>query len=176
MHKAAQIFWFTGLSGSGKTTLAEGVRERLKIHGNKVRIIDGDDIRSTRHKHLGFSPSDIKKNNALIADLCAEKRDAYDAIIVPVISPYAESRSIARRILGDGFHEVYISAELPTLENRDPKGLYARARNGEIKNLIGFSPTNIYEPPTNPDITVKTDLQSVNLSIDLLYRFCRQHV
>jgi len=169
--KQGLVFWFTGLSGSGKTTIAEGVKPLLVEKGYSVLILDGDDVRERLHVNLGFSPEDIKKNNFLIAKLCKQSRFNYDVVLVPIISPYLCSRSEARDLLGDGFYEIYFATDLETVMQRDVKGLYKKAKNNEIKNMIGFSPGNIYEPPSHPDFVVASDEDTAENSISKFYQF-----
>ena len=154
--KQGAIIWFTGLSGAGKTTIAEAVRRRLEAEGLTVSVIDGDTVRERLHRHLGFTEADIRENNRLIAGLCARERTQCDVVLVPIISPFAESRAAARAMLGRGFHEVYVKADLATVAARDTKGLYAKARGGEIDNLIGVSPDARYEAPAAPDLILDT--------------------
>lgn len=169
--KKAFIFWFTGLSGSGKTTVATGIKSLLGSHDYSVLILDGDDVRERLHVNLGFTEQDIKKNNSLIADLCHTYRNDYDVILVPIISPYDISRKQVRAFLGDGFFEVYFSADLASVIKRDVKGLYEKAKRHEINNLIGYSPSNIYEPPQSPDFVVNSGYDSVEKSVSELYKF-----
>lgn len=161
----ASVYWFTGLSGAGKSTVAEGALALLEKSEFKVLVLDGDDVRNRLHRHLGFTPAEIEENNSLIADLCADHRNDYDVILVPIIAPYARAREAARRKLGDQFHLVYFDVPLAVLEKRDTKGLYGLAERGEIDNLIGVSPSNIYEPPDAPDLTINTDAESVGGSV-----------
>jgi adenylyl-sulfate kinase len=152
----AIVLWFTGLSGSGKSTIADKLKKRLEKKGKKVLIIDGDMIRNTLHKHLKFTPSDIKKNNRLTVKLCASQRPAYDYIIVSLISPFRESRKQARKKLSPDFLEIYIKAGLRECIRRDVKGLYRQALAGNIKNFIGVSKNTPYEPPEKPELVVDT--------------------
>jgi len=169
--KRGLVFWFTGLSGAGKTTLAESVRDRLNGQDIKTSILDGDDVRNRLHRHLGFSEAEIKENNALIAGLCESERQHADVVLVPIISPYAESRAGARKRLDPGFFEIHVRADIPVLEKRDTKGLYAKARNGEMDNLIGYSDGAPYEPPSAPDLTIDTGLSRVDDALDELSGF-----
>ena len=169
--KKSFIFWFTGLSGSGKTTVARAIKTLLEAHDCSVLILDGDDVRERLHVDIGFSEQDIKKNNSLIADLCQTYRSDYDVILVPIISPYEISRKQAHILLGDGFFEIYFSADLATVMKRDIKGLYAKAKRGEINNLIGYSPSNVFEPPQSPDFVVNSGCDSVEKSVAELYKF-----
>jgi len=169
--KRALIFWFTGLSGSGKTTVANAIKTLLESRDYRVLVLDGDDVREQLHIHLGFTEQDIKKNNSLIADLCQSYRSKYDVILVPIISPYEFSRKQASALLGDGFFDIYFSADLNTVIKRDVKGLYARAKQNRINNLIGYSPSNVYETPHNPDWVINSGIDNVVKSVDDFYRF-----
>lgn len=171
MKRLAMIFWFTGLSGSGKTTIALGTKAKLEAQGLKVRIIDGDDVRDTLHKHLGFTREDIVENNRLIANICWECRSMFDVIIVPIISPFSVSRKDARRELGDGFYEIYFNASLECVVKRDIKGLYAKAERDEIKDMIGYKNGVPYESPENPDFIIDSGKDAVNSSTESLYNF-----
>jgi adenylyl-sulfate kinase len=169
----AAIFWLTGLSGAGKTTLAEAVRARLAAEGRRVLILDGDQVREAFHRDLGFTPEDIRENNRLIAELCDRNRAAYDAILVPVISPFRDARSAVRRRLAPGFYEVHVRASLETVEARDVKGLYAKARRGEVGGMIGQSGGVPYEPPEQPEIAIDTATEPKADSIARLLAFIR---
>lgn len=160
------VIWFTGLSGSGKTTIALKLKSELESKGNIVDILDGDVVRCTLNKHLGFSREDIKENNRLIAELAKEKIKSADFVLVPIISPYQEDRSMAKSIIGDSFIELFVDASLKTCIGRDVKGHYKKALKGEIKDFIGVSESNPYEPPTNPHIEVKTDKENVEGSVN----------
>lgn len=171
MSRRAIIFWFTGLSGVGKTTLAIALRDRLENEGRRVLVLDGDDVRNRLHRHLGFTPEDIRLNNELIAGLCEEMRTDADLILVPIISPYRDSRVAARRRLAPDFHEIHISAPLDVLHERDTKGLYGAARRGEVGNLIGVSPESPYEYPQTPELTIHTDKESQETSVSRLSEY-----
>lgn len=174
MLKRAIVFWFTGLSGSGKSTLAQGLFNSLIKEGLKVLILDGDDLRNQAHRHLGFTPEDIRKNNELIVSLCEKKRNEYDFILVPIISPYRDSRANARFKLAPDFHEIYIRADLQTLNIRDTKGLYRAFKKNEINNLIGVSSTNPYEVPESSDLLIDTAAETLQLSSERLLIFANQ--
>jgi len=175
-QKSGLILWFTGLSGSGKTTVAERVSFRFQESNISVQIIDGDQIRATRHKHLGFNENGIKTNNVLIANLCKERRKNSDLVIVPIISPYRESRSGARMKLHPGFYEIYFSASLEYVSRRDVKGLYAKASTGSINNMIGVSSSNPYQPPESPDMIINTEKEKIPQSVEKLFRFTMKHL
>lgn len=165
------IIWFTGLSGSGKTTIANELKRKLTFFGKKVEIIDGDVVRSSIHKRLGFSREDIRENNQLIAKLAKDKAAIFDFVLVPIISPYKEDRNMAKLIIGQNFFELFINASLEKCIERDTKGLYSKASRGEINNLIGVNKTNSYERPLKPDIEVNTDESSIDESADAVINF-----
>ena len=165
------ILWFTGLSGSGKTTVGNEILRMLQKQKISTRMIDGDEIRKTRNKHLGFSEADIKCNNNLIADLCAEQRNRYNVLLVPIISPYRQSRKDAKEKLSEQFYEIYFSASIDCVQQRDVKGLYEKSARKEINNLIGVAPTNPYEPPDNADLIINTEKETIQQSVECLYNF-----
>ena len=167
----ARVFWFTGLSGVGKSTIAKIANFRLQKMGFKVLVLDGDVVRNELHRDLGFSKCDIAENNRLISEICVNKKLEYDIILVPIISPYRQSRSAAKEKIGKRFYEIYLHADLETLHERDTKGLYKKMRDGEIDNLIGVSKTSKYESPVNPDLQIDTVNLSVDESVDQFMNF-----
>ena len=169
--RRAAVFWFTGLSGAGKTTIAEGVARCLAEDGRRVLVLDGDDVRARLHRDLGFTEADIKENNALLVELCRTHRADHDAILVPIISPYAGSRRAARERLSPGFFEVYCQVELEVVATRDTKGLYAKARRGDMDDLIGYSPGAPYEAPQAPDLTIATAAMAPADAVAEMHRF-----
>jgi len=160
------VLWLTGLSGSGKSTLAMALQRRLFERGQQVYVLDGDNIRQGLNRDLGFSPAERSENIRRIAEVARLFADAGMLVVTAFISPYREDRSNARDIIGDGFREIYIRAELEICEQRDPKGLYARARSGEIKDFTGISAP--YEEPVSPQLTVDTGSLSVNAALATL--------
>lgn len=152
-----RIAWFTGLSGSGKTTIAKRAAEILTHSGYQVMTLDGDMVRSRLHRHLGYSRADIEENNRLIAGLCKESMSDFDVILVPIISPFRESRKAAREVLGDAFAEVYVYASLHEVQRRDPSGLYEKERQGQLPGLIGVAKEVPYEPPASPKLLLDTE-------------------
>ena len=170
-RRMAPVLWFTGLSGSGKTTVAESLKRRLEKCGNRVLVLDGDQVRDRLHRHLDFSVEGIKENNALIAGLCQRLRRDCDVILVPIISPFAVSRRHARETLGAGFYEVYFEVDLATVSARDPKGLYGKARRNEITNMIGVSPQVPYEPPDSADLVVHSSTETAEQSVSNVLDF-----
>lgn len=171
--EVGSVIWFTGLSGSGKTTLAEKLKEVLENQDKSVFIIDGDSIRNTQNKHLGFSREDIRENNLLIAEIAKEKRQIYNFVLIPVIAPYAEDREKIRNIIGNRFIELFINSSLETCIKRDVKGLYQKALKGEISNFIGLTESNPYESPQNPDLEIKTDFRDIKESLEQIIVFLK---
>ena len=168
----AVVVWFTGLSGSGKTTISRALNEQLVDRRKSVHIIDGDIVRTLLHKDLGFSREDIKENNRLIAELAKAQLDNIDFILVPIISPYAEDRIMAKKIIGsNNFIELFINTPLKECIARDPKGLYKRAINGDINNFIGISDVNPYEEPTSADLEVDTSKVSLSAVVQNILNY-----
>ncbi|MDP3994153.1 MAG: sulfate adenylyltransferase [Candidatus Doudnabacteria bacterium] len=167
------VLWFTGLSGSGKTTVADHLKEKLEVRGYTAKILDGDAVRATLHKNLGFTREDIRKNNETITRLAKQESQKHDFVLVPVISPYAEDRQMAREIMGKNFFLVYADCPLEECIKRDTKGLYRRARAGEIENLIGFSETNPYEAPQDSDVTISAHLENPEQSLKKVWQFLK---
>jgi len=153
------VVWFTGLSGSGKSTLAAELERALFEQGKQVCVLDGDDLRRGLCSDLGFSPADRRENIRRVGEVARLFAEAGSICIAAFISPYRSERDLARRICPKGrFLEVYLNAPLEVCERRDPKGLYARARTGELKEFTGISAP--YEPPEKPDLELRTDLLS----------------
>ena len=145
--------WFTGLSGSGKSTVANEVEYELNKLGFHTYLLDGDNIRHGLNKDLGFSEEDRKENIRRISEVAKLFVDAGIITLTAFISPFREDRNRAREIIGD-FLEVFIDTPIEECEKRDPKGLYKKAKNGEIKNFTGID--SPYEAPKNPDIHIRT--------------------
>ena len=159
------MVWFTGLSGSGKSTVALGVERELHKRGILCRILDGDNIRSGINKNLGFSAVDRKENIRRIAEIGKLFVDTGVVTLSAFISPTNESRRMASGIIGaDDFKEVYVSTPLEVCEQRDVKGLYARARRGEIKDFTGISAP--FEIPEHPALTLDTSVLTLEESVD----------
>jgi len=153
-HRGACI-WFTGLSGSGKSTIAREVEKKLFERGVKPYVLDGDNIRHGLNNNLGFSPDDRRENIRRIGEVSKLFVDNATVVMTAFISPYREDRDNIRDIFMEGeFLEVYIEADLETCEARDPKGIYKRARAGEIPNFTGISAP--YEEPVKPELIVNT--------------------
>jgi adenylylsulfate kinase len=153
--------WFTGLSGAGKSTVAEVVVDELRRRGHKVELLDGDEVRENLSKGLGFSKEDRDTNIRRIGWVAAVLARNGVVSITAAISPYREIRDEVRGEI-DNFIEVYVSTSLEVCEERDVKGLYKKARSGEIPEFTGVS--DPYEPPLNPEITVLTHDRDVAAS------------
>ncbi len=171
--KKGVVIWFTGLSGAGKTTVAESLKEHLTLLGKSVSILDGDTVRGARHRQLGFSRQDIRENNRLIALLASNQAFRDDFVLVPVISPYRDDRAMAREIIGSNFVELSVTCELKECMGRDPKGLYQKAKAGEINNMIGLSDSNPYESSESPDIDVDTQRLSIAECVDEITNYLK---
>ncbi len=163
------VLWFTGLSGAGKSTLAFALEERLFEDGFQVYVLDGDNLRTGLSSDLGFSPTDRTENIRRAGEVAALFADAGLVCIAAFISPYRVDRNIARRAAGLGFHEIYIRADVETCERRDPKGLYKKARAGEIPNFTAIG--DVYEEPVSPSLIVDTTASSVDQSLALLTEY-----
>ncbi len=153
-HHSA-VIWLTGLSAAGKTTLAESAQRDLFGGGYLPVVLDGDTIRSGLSADLGFTASSRAEQVRRVAHVAKVLSDSGLLCLVSLISPYRSDRGLARSIVGERFHEVYVRASLQVCEHRDPKGLYRRARLGEIQNFTGV--TDPYEPPLQPDLIIDTE-------------------
>ncbi|WP_296120001.1 adenylyl-sulfate kinase [uncultured Bacteroides sp.] len=161
------MIWFTGLSGSGKSTIAIALERELHKRGILCRILDGDNIRSGINNNLGFTEADRVENIRRIAEVSKLFLDAGVITIAAFISPNNDIREMAAHIIGeDDFLEVYVSTPLEECERRDVKGLYAKARKGEIKNFTGISAP--FEAPAHPALTLDTSVLSLEESVNKL--------
>jgi len=163
------VLWFTGLSGAGKSTLALDLERQLFADGYQVFVLDGDNLRNGLNADLGFSPEERSENIRRVGEVAALMAQAGFVVIASLISPYRSDRDRARRAAAAGFHEIYIRADLATCEARDPKGLYRRARAGEIADFTGVSAP--YEEPEAAELTVDTTAQSVGDCVRALRRY-----
>lgn len=161
-HKGLTV-WFTGLSGAGKSTISLKVNEKLHDRGYNAIILDGDFIRQTLTRSLGFNRNDREKNLYFIGAFAYVLTQCKIIVLVSVISPYREIRDSLRRQIGD-FIEVYVNAPLEVCEKRDVKGLYKKARSGNIKDFTGID--SPYEPPPNPEVECLTDRETVEESAE----------
>jgi adenylylsulfate kinase len=170
LNQKARVIWFAGLSGAGKTTLAKRLEEELFARGFLVQILDGDNIRSGINNNLSFSDEDRTENIRRIAEVSKLFLNCGVIAINSFISPTHDIRHLAMEIIGkEDFIEVYINAPLEVCEKRDVKGLYARARRGEIKDFTGID--SPFEVPSNADIEIRTDLMDVEQSTEKLLEF-----
>lgn len=162
-----KTIWLTGLSGSGKSTIAYGLERRLLDAGRIAYVLDGDNIRHGLSSNLGFSASDRTENIRRVSEVAALMNDAGLIVITAFISPLRSDRAMARTIIGRRFIEVHVAAPLSVCEARDPKGLYKRARRGEIPDFTGISAP--YEAPDAPDVPLATDRLSIEEACDRLF-------
>ncbi len=162
-HKGT-VIWFTGLSGSGKSTLAHTIEERLHQMDCRTYVFDGDNVRHGLCSDLGFSESDRSENIRRIAEMCNLFVDAGVIALTAFISPLHKDRAMVRKLMGDDFLEIYCRCPIEVCEQRDVKGLYKKARAGEIKDFTGISA--LYDEPQNPDLVIDTDKQSLEDSVE----------
>ena len=160
LNQKGCVIWFTGLSGSGKSTLANAVEQGLHQQQHHTYVLDGDNVRHGLNKNLGFSPADREENIRRIGEVAKLFADAGTIVMTAFISPYRADRDQARALIAeDRFVEVFVDCPLDVCEQRDTKGLYKKARTGEIKEFTGISAP--YEPPLNPEVTVNTAALSI---------------
>ena len=165
--------WLTGLSGSGKSTIAVEIEHALIENKHQAYILDGDNIRHGLNKNLGFSPEDRTENIRRIGEVAKLFTDANIITITAFISPYRQDRDNVRKLLKDGeFVEVYIKCPIDVCEQRDTKGLYKKARAGEVKEFTGISAP--YEEPLNPELTIDTSTMTVDESTRAIVQYLEQ--
>ena len=168
-HKS-RVLWFTGLSGSGKSTIANATETLLFDEGFQTYILDGDNVRMGLNKDLGFSPEHRTENIRRITEVAKLFADSGSLVLTAFISPYLEDRLQAREIIGqEDFIEIYIKADLSVCESRDPKGLYKKARAGEIKGFTGIDAP--YEAPKNPELIIESDKYDVDACAEKIVDF-----
>ncbi|MCD6516918.1 MAG: adenylyl-sulfate kinase [Candidatus Aminicenantes bacterium] len=173
LHQKGIVIWLTGLSGSGKSTLARSLEKRLFREGKLSFVLDGDNIRHGLNKNLGFSPEDREENIRRIGEVAKLFSDSGIIAMTAFISPYRADRDRARRLLKKGeFVEVFLKVPLETAEERDPKGLYKKARAGEIQEFTGISAP--YEEPLNPEIIIDTSEKNIKESTDIIYNYLKE--
>ena len=164
------LVWFTGLSGSGKSTIANLVEHRLFELGVHTYALDGDNIRNGINKNLSFSPEDRSENIRRIAEISNLMVDAGLVVLAAFISPYKKDRENIKKIVKDvNFVEVYVNTSVEECERRDVKGLYKKARAGEIKNMTGISAP--YEAPENPDIEINTENETIEQAVNKIMAY-----
>lgn len=169
MNQLPRLIWFTGLSGSGKSTLAVQLEASLHAQGFKTYLLDGDNIRSGLNKDLTFTDDARIENIRRISEVCKLFLDAGVVLLSAFISPFQADRDQVRNIVGkENYIEVFVDAPLEVCEQRDVKGLYKKARAGEVKNFTGIS--SPYEKPSNPDVVIQTDKLSVEEALAVLMK------
>ncbi|MCE5040200.1 adenylyl-sulfate kinase [Mammaliicoccus sciuri] len=172
-HKSV-VIWFTGLSGSGKSTISVALEKALFEQNITSYRLDGDNIRHGLNQNLGFSPEDRKENIRRIGEVGKLMVDAGVVTMTAFISPYEEDRNTVRDILEEGeFIEVFTKCSLDECESRDPKGLYKKARSGEIKEFTGINAP--YEEPSNPEIVIDTENESVEESVEKIVAYLKEN-
>jgi adenylylsulfate kinase len=168
LNQKPYIVWFTGLSASGKSTLANELEIKLHNQGYKTYLLDGDNLRNGLNSDLGFSSEDRIENIRRVAYLSQILLDAGIIVITAFISPFKKDREFARSLVNeDEFIETFVDTPLDVCEKRDPKGLYKKARNGEIKDFTGID--SVYERPLNPEILIKDKNIEKNVNEILRY-------
>jgi adenylylsulfate kinase len=169
LNQKGKVVWLTGLSGSGKTTIALQLEKELYKLGFLVQILDGDNIRAGINNNLSFSEGDRTENIRRIAEVSKLFLNCGIITINCFVSPTIKMRQIAKKIIGkENYYEIFINADLETCEKRDVKGLYKKARNGEIKNFTGID--SQYEKPNNPSLEVNTSQLSIDQSIEIILK------
>ncbi|PMZ94068.1 MULTISPECIES: adenylyl-sulfate kinase [unclassified Pseudomonas] len=172
--RAGAVIWLTGLSGAGKSTLAQALARELHELGHGCYVLDGDVLRTGLNADLGFSPEDRHENIRRTAEVAALFADAGLICITALISPYRAGRATARQACKAGFHEVHVKADLATCEARDPKGLYRRARAGELPAFTGIDAP--YEVPERPELVVETTQVPLAIATAQLLAYVQQRV
>lgn len=168
------VFWFTGLSGAGKSTLAMAVEKALFEKGYHTYVLDGDNVRHGLCADLGFSPEDRAENIRRVGEVAGLMSDAGQIVITAFISPYRSDRDRARKAAPARFHEIHVKADLTTCEKRDPKGLYKKARKGEISDFTGID--SPYEPPENPEVVIDTESNDIDTCVAQVLRYIEQAI
>jgi adenylylsulfate kinase len=166
------VLWLTGLSGAGKSTVAAKLAPALAERGHRVELLDGDEVRTNLCQGLGFSREDRDTNIARIGYVAGKLAKHGVAVLVAAISPYRQARDRVRTEV-DNFVEIHVAAPVATCAERDPKGLYAKALSGQIKNFTGVS--DPYEPPLTPEIVLHTEAQSVDESVHQVLAWLETH-
>ena len=169
-HKG-KVVWFTGLSGSGKSAISNALEKELHAQGRRTYILDGDNIRQGLNRDLGFTDADRVENIRRVAEVAKLMMDAGLIVMTAFISPFRQERELARSLIGsENFVEVYVATPLAVCEQRDPKGLYKKARSGLLPNMTGL--TSPYEPPDRPDMTINTADIPVSEAVKRLLTYC----
>ncbi len=172
LNQKGTLLWFTGLSASGKSTIANEVASRIFKSGKLTYVLDGDNVRHGLNKNLGFSPEDREENIRRISEVGNLFVDSGIITTTAFISPYRKDRDYAREILGEGrFIEIFVKASIETCEARDPKGLYKKAKSGEIKEFTGISAP--YEEPLNAEIILDADTQTIEEEVEMVINYLK---
>jgi len=173
LNQKSNVFWFTGLSGSGKSTIARGVERMLFSNGYNAQVIDGDNVRTGLCSNLSFSLEDRAENIRRVAELAKLYCNSGIITLCSFISPTREIRKNAQKIIGpQDFKEIFVNTPLEICEKRDIKGLYAKARKGEIHGFTGID--SPYEFPLEPALEVKTENSSVQDSVEVVYNYIKE--
>tara|TARA_B100000787_G_scaffold29075_1_gene19330 strand:+ start:126 stop:725 length:600 start_codon:yes stop_codon:yes gene_type:complete len=169
------LLWFTGLSGAGKSTLAHALEEKLFQMGCRTYVLDGDNVRHGLNSNLDFSETDRIENIRRVGEVSKLMLEAGLIVMTAFISPYAEDRNKARVLISkNNFIEIYCKASLEICEKRDVKGLYKRARAGEIKNYTGID--SPYEVPLNPELIINTDKETLDESVSKILNYLQENI
>jgi len=172
MNERPPVLWLTGLSGAGKSTLANQLKARFNAFGQMAVVLDGDELRHGVCRDLGFSALDRAENIRRAGEVARLFRDTGVWVVVALISPFAQNRAAVREMIGEGFVEVFVDTPLAVCERRDPKGLYARCRQGDLALLTGIS--SPYESPRTPDVHLDGAVgQGVDQHVDQVLDFLR---
>jgi adenylylsulfate kinase len=174
-NQKAVCIWFTGLSGAGKSTLAVALQNKLVSEGYITQYLDGDLLRNSLNNNLGFSEADRLENIRRVAEVTKLIINAGIICINAFISPTQEIRDLAKNIIGNNhFIEIYLNTSIETCEQRDPKGLYAKVRKGELKNFTGIDA--VFEEPKNADLLLDTGIMDIESAINIIYRQIYHHI
>jgi adenylylsulfate kinase len=177
LNQRGCTLFFTGLSGSGKSTIATALERELFLQKKATYVLDGDNVRHGLCKDLGFTSADRQENIRRIGEVCKLFTDAGLIVLAAFVSPYKDDRDQVRSLLNNGetydFIEIYVNASIETCEQRDPKGLYKKARAGEIPNFTGIS--SPFEEPINPEVLLNTEDQSVEQCVATLMKYLKDN-
>ncbi len=168
------LIWFVGLSGSGKSTIASALEERLFADGIKTYILDGDNIRNGLNQDLDFSDVSRKENLRRISEVAKLFVDSATVVLTAFITPFSVEREKIKSMIGEDYFEVFVSCPLEECERRDVKGLYAKARRGEIKNFTGID--SPFEEPTNSDIVIESDKVALEEGVEQIYKLVKDKI
>ena len=168
------VIWFTGLSASGKSTIANALDVELNKRGLRTYILDGDNVRMGLNKDLGFSPESRKENIRRISEVAKLFADSGTIVMTAFISPYKKDRESAREVIDSDYVEVFVNTPVEECINRDPKGLYKKARKGEIANFTGV--TCEFEKPADPDLHIETQREEIEESIRRIFKYIHDRI